>query len=345
MMRWTIIVWPLLAGACSNFESIEDACKDNVPGDRDAAPGAVQAFARLSCYRRFAGLNQARLNPAISRAVQNHVNYLENNVTAKDLTDPTVVIQLEESGRVGYTGDTPRERFDAEGYETDYQSIQTWSVFAGFPLDAPPRDFIDREIHDPLFRDALLAPGWRAGSWARGVLDLDPDQVDPKEGGYAFGYLEALLFLPSGQKAFNPVSYPVDGQDAVPTEWVNPYFIPPEYDIAQPEPFDEMPAVTGYPVSFTFGSDEVSGGDNPLDVQLKRSIFLGPDGIEVAHLVVFPKTYLGGDNTSTLALVPVDPLSPDTTYTVEVDVSWISREQLVKEISFTTASTAGPGYP
>lgn len=329
MIRWTIAL-PVLAGACTSFENLEDACKDNVPGADGAAPGAEAAFARLTCYRRYVGLSQARLNPAISEAVQNHVEYLERNVSVSELA--YVETQREEQGRAGFTGQYPTDRFDLVGFDTDNGSVQTWSVFAGFPANENPARFIDEFIHDPLFRDPLLAPGWRAGSWSRGVLEPD----------YEFGYLEAALFLPSQQNAFSPVSWPVDGQTGVATEWVNYYAL--LSDIRNtPPPFDELGAVIGYPITFTFGSDRGGGtGQNPLDIQVRDSILLGPNGAELDHSVVFPGNYFGGTNLSTIAIMPTEPLLPGAEYTVEVDVSWVSRERLIRQITFRTADVAGP---
>ncbi|MEN0063976.1 MAG: hypothetical protein AAGA48_17615 [Myxococcota bacterium] len=340
MIRWTL-AWPLLiVGACSNFENLEDACKDDVPGARDAPAGAVAVFQRLTCYRRYAGLSEARLSPAISEAVVNHVNYLQLNISAEELFTKPIDLQFEERSRPGYTGPYPLERFDLAGFDTETSSVQTWSVFAGMAEDAPPAQFVDREIHDPLFRDPMLAPGWRAGSFARGELDSEVEGA----AGYPFGYLEAALFLPSGQNAFQPVVWPVDGEVDVPTSWFNRW--PAKQ--ASPQPFDELARVVGYPVSFTFGSDETSFNfaSNPLDVQMRSSRFTGPDG-DVLHVALFPGSYFGGVNTSTLALIPVEPLQPGTTYEVEVDVSWVSRDRLTMTTSFTTAgepTTAGSEF-
>lgn len=332
-MRWTI-AWPLLLTACASYDSIEEACKEKVPGAEDAPDGALAVFQRLTCYRRYAGLGQARLSPPISRAVANHVFYLNQNVTTYDLA--TVPALSEESGQAGYTGATPIDRFELEGFTSENQSIQTWSVFAYFTPEQAPREYIDSLIHDPLFRDALLAPGWRAGSWSRGeLLDELP-----------FGYLEAALYLPSQQNAYSPVSYPVDGQVNVPTEWENPYAYLNNYqNVTVPPPFDRLDEIVGYPVTFTFGSAETSGSfnANPLQVQLRSSSFVGPSG-PVEHAVIFPGTYFGGVNMSTLALVPLQPLEPNATYTVDIDVAWISRDRMTRQYTFTTSSVAGPGF-
>lgn len=328
MIRWTVAL-PLLAGGCSNFESIADACKDSVAGDRDAPPGGVEVFERLSCYRRYAGLGAARMSPAISDAVSAHVAYLEFNIASDEIFKYD--LQLEERSRPGYTGETPIDRFDAAGFETDDTSIQSWSVFAGLSTEEPVTAFIDREIHDPLFRDPFLAPGWQAGSFSVGLLDPT----------LTFGYLEAALFLPSQQNAFDPVTWPVDDQTGVPTEWINPWPIVE----ASPPPFDVLPSLTGYPITLTFGSDETAFdlADNPLDVQMRRSRVTGPNG-DVEHAILFPGPYFGGVNTSTLGLIPLDPLEPGALYEVEVEVSWVSRDDFTKTFSFRTRNDPGTGF-
>ncbi|MEO0605145.1 MAG: hypothetical protein AAF211_27190 [Myxococcota bacterium] len=332
MKRWMIALPMLLAGACTEFESIEEACKGSVPGNRDASDEAIRVFERLGCYRRYAGLGQARLSPPISRAVQNHIGYLEENVSFEDWwINQTESVFIEQQGRVGFTGAQAVDRFDFEGYETDNQSIQTWSVIALFQDNQqPPETYIDNQIHHPLYRDALFAPGWQAGSYAEGTL----------EPSFRFGYLEAALFLPSGQKAFKPVSYPIQDQTGVPVAWNNCVTRDGiSFGIDPGVPFDELDITTGYPVSFTFGSDDTTGGRNPLDIQVQRTRFVGPEG-DVPHGVVLPGTYpTFGPNTSTVSLVPFDPLLPSTEYFVEIDVSWISRQNLTQALTFTTRAS------
>ncbi len=326
----------LVAGACSNFENLEDACKDNVPGDKDATPEAVTVFQRLGCYRRYVGLGQARLSPPISRAVQNHIRYLENNVSFEEWwVTQTESVFTEQPGRVGFTGAQAADRMDAEGFETDDAAIQTWSVIALTEPGQPSETYIDNQLHHPLYRDALLAPGWRGGSYAEGVLAPD----------FRFGYLEAALFLPSGQKAFQPVTYPVQDQTGVPTAWNNCVTRDGiELQEDPGEPFDKLATTTGYPVSFIFGSDDSLGGSNPLDIQVKEARFLrNADGMPVEHEVVLPRLYpTFGPNTSTVTLVPIDPLEQNTEYFVELDVSWISRDGLVTSMTFSTGDQVDP---
>ena len=333
-MRLSMALPMVFAAACSDFETVEEACKDNVPGDRDATDAAVRVYQRLGCYRRYAGLGTARLAPQISRAVQNHIRYLELNVSFDEWwVSQTESVFTEQPNRVGFTGANAVDRFDFEGFESD-GDIQVWSVMALTEGGQPSETYIDNQIHHPLYRDALLAPGWRAGSYAEGTLEPN----------FRFGYLEAALFLPSGQRAFKPLTYPVQGQRNVPPAWNNCVTQDGISLGTDPgEPFNVLGITTGYPVSFIFGSDDVTGGNNPLDIQVKDARFLGPDG-PVPYEVALPKNYpTFGPNSSSVALIPVDPLQPDTEYYVEIDVTWISRESsLVSSLTFTTGNQTEP---
>lgn len=293
----------VVAAGCSSFEDVEEACKDGLPGDSYGSDEADAFFQRLDCYRRFAGVERPRIDQAISESVVSHTSYLsQNGIGAPDWAS-------ESSSFPGYTGDTVFDRLESAGYPLDVASTLVWQVAMPADPSQPRANMVDLLIHDPHYRDPLFAPGWLGGGYAEGT--------DLYEG---FAYSIWTLALPSASHSSKPVLWPVKDAEDVPISWLG----------------------GGYPITMTFGSSLIGGNpDNPLDVLLHSATITSEDGTILEHVAELPgyNPYFGSNN-STIMLFPLQPLQPDTLYTVEANVSWISYPEGNKTIdwSFVTGS-------
>jgi hypothetical protein len=314
-MRASLLPVVLVAGC--GADSIEDGCKNHIAGQAGSTAEEVAIFSRITCYRKYVGLDQARIVTNITEAAEAHAYYLEQNQT---LTNDPYNWPYEYPGGVGFTGEDSFARLDASQYfvETTAQAF-VWEVLILVEDDFSYEALVDDYMIDPFFRDAFLAPSWEGGGYGEGT--------DPTWG--RFGYMNIVLYFPSGSRTTRPVVYPQDGQTDVPTTWVRTF-----EDAAM-----DLPVETGMPITFTVGSARITSGINPLEVNVKHSSIRGPSG-ELEHQVLLPGYYGGGVNWSTAILVPVQPLEPDTTYDVEVELSWIDQNSRKEELSFTTGDGA-----
>jgi hypothetical protein len=315
-MNRTVILLPLLAACGRSFESVEEACKDNVHGDRDASPEAVGVVQRISCYRKYVGLDRGNLDPRVTEAVESHGYYLSEN--------PDQIYagwNLETAGAPGFSGADALARLEASEYHVPEGSQAfIWEVLGYVEPDVPVAAQVDLGMHDPFARDVYLSPSWDAAGYTEfSALDA------------TLSYMNIVLYYPSGARSGNPVTYPIDGQANVPTTWENAYA---SYDPL----LASIPPRAGYPITFTCGSSRVVAGDNPLSVGVTSSVITGPDG-PVEHEVFLPGTYLFGADNSTAILVPREPYEPGASYTVEVSLAWLDHDKDLS-LTFTTGSDA-----
>ena len=314
MTRTSLLLLLPLGIGCRSFETVDDACKGSIRGERHGSAEANDFFGRVTCYRRLAGLPQANIRKEVSEAAEAHAAYLAQNGIGPDWPNETI-------GLPGFTGQTSFDRIEAAGFPVDVAATFLWEVLVPTDVDVPRGEVVDGYMHDPLVRDVLLAPGWLGGGYA---------ELDAPDGRWA--YFHAVLSLPSNANANRPIVYPADGQLDVPIS-------------VSGGGLTGAAPLTGYPITLTFGSTSSDPNlPNPLGVTVIASVITGPSG-PVAHTVYLPATYDGwGRNYSTAILLPTDPLEPNATYTVGAEVSWVSDPSKKLEWTFTTGeapATAG----
>src|SRR5689334_2783202 len=93
----------LLAG-CPSYENVDEACKDHGRGQSNATDAAIDVVQRVSCYRKYAGVDRGNLNKKVTDAVEAHAFYLSEN----GVGDSTW--QFETSGETGFSGTDSYER-------------------------------------------------------------------------------------------------------------------------------------------------------------------------------------------------------------------------------------------
>jgi uncharacterized protein YkwD len=277
--------------------SVEEACGTDDYGYDTPSDDASSGLERTNCYRNLMGLDPTILEPHLDAAAQAHADFMHLH----DTLGHTESEELE-----GYTGDHVWDRMDAAGYPRD--SGQLWSevVSRGFT----PAEAIDNWMNTVYHREALTLATW-----------------------YGCGFGQAGEYSSMAQVMAYPdlvrraVVYPVDGQIDVPTTFNS--------NSETPDPAPDHWYV-GSPVTVTVVDTDVSGSDhNIYQLQLEAAQLLGPDDTEVEVLVLSPVD--DSDLGSMVALVPVTPLVPDTTYRAELTVTWTGQTETVTT-EFTTAS-------
>lgn len=305
-----------LTACFPDYPSIEAACPKSVGGEEKAPVETVPFLRRLSCFRRYVNLEDSWISGDVQEAAAAHANYLELNGVldpASEGFDPGVDWLLETVGRPGFTGADPFERLAASG-AAGFDSFGTWHVLVRRDTLATPRT-VDDLVTNPWFRDALFQPLWRGAG-----LGL----VDTSNGGYA--YMDIMYTTPPVARVQWPIVFPKDGMLGVPTSY-RPWDYPDDPTAVSP--------LTGFPITITVGSWEPGFGDNPYALTLQTATFTGPSG-ELAFVQGGPGNYGWGSNQATLVIVPVEPLDPFTTYTLDATISWSSLQGKQVTTTFTT---------
>lgn len=314
----TLLVCLLVAlcGCRPHFDTVEEACHDRVPGQGRATAQAIEVVKRANCYRRVARMARGSVDYRVSAAAASHAQYIQENGIPLETS-----ALREEPGEPGFTGELPPDRVAAQGYDLgdNYDDdIGYWEGVFERADSFNPGSIADGWMESPYSRQAVLQPSW-------------------KDAGYGVSTTWAVLTIifdyPAPEHMFRPVVYPADGQIDVPSEvrWiaVNDGVVPPS-------------ARVGYPITVTVGSDDGGSGledDNPYELLLLHAEISGPDGL-IDHYELVPEG-VPFDFPFSVAIIPRDPLEPNTTYTASFEIGW--NAQLNKDVvtTFTTAPDSG----
>jgi uncharacterized protein YkwD len=307
-MRYQYLFFALAVCGCRpEFATVDEACHDHVPGQARESEVAIDAIHRVNCYRRVARMARGSVDYRMSAAAEAHARYVEANGVPGDFT-------TEEPGQPNFSGATPFDRIEAQDYDLGEGYAQSIGFWEGvFYRQEDPATHADEWMEDPYSRQGVLQPAWKDAGYGISAT---------------YAVLDILYDFPTSIHIVNPVLYPADGQEDVPTEvvwWVEDGVVP-------------LNRTVGFPVTITVGSDVADSDlyhDNPFDLILLDSTIEGPDG-EVSHYVLVPESTPYA-LLFTVALIPRDPLEPDTEYTATARVNWNAGS--AKEVT-TTFSTA-----
>jgi hypothetical protein len=306
-----------LAGCAPNFESLDEACLDVLPGERHLQVPSV-LLDRITCYRRFVGLAPGKITRGAQRAAASHASYLEiNDIVDEDVSSEELF--NEDPNLAGFTGITVWDRLeDAGAIDTESTvGIGIWNVFLSDVTEVDP----DEHLADPYFRDVAFQPLWIGAGYA---------ELDTVLGDTA-GYMNMTYAFPPGRRIYNPVVYPKDGQTEVPLAWV-PYGHASDPMSAQ--------TIVGYPITITVGSDTVTGGTNPFELRVLSATLTGGRQGSIPLIEVLPGSYPWGQMQATVILAPVVPLFPDVEFTLEAEIEWNIHKRKIST-TFTTRSDDG----
>jgi hypothetical protein len=175
-MRSTLLV--LLVSGCS-YETIEDACRETVPGDRWAGNTPTTLFQRVNCHRRFVGLAAGKITKFTQAATDAHANYLEVNGVLDPESENFAVtlddIFVEEVGLPGFTGATIFDRLAAQNaFDAADLNIGTWDVILGEVAE----DEVDDLLYDPWLRDVFFQPLWYSSPVSTGADAVSSGSYD-----------------------------------------------------------------------------------------------------------------------------------------------------------------------
>jgi hypothetical protein len=296
--------------ACSTPLSVEDAC----PAPRDPPFDTVSAdeaavFDRLSCYRAVAGLPMARFDRKVQEASSNHAKYVQDNALRADQ-----ILDLQETPFFeSFTGATVLERSEAVGYTYDPENFALWDfVTIDCFRDGVAR--VDYFFQDPGSREIYLQSDWLDAGYVQGTAAVPGLAYD-----FSWSYLTLWYSVPRLQTVGNPVIWPVDGQQDVPTA--------APADILDPANPDDV----GPAISIVFGEDSETGfteaGSDPYAARWVFAALHDEDGVAVQLDRLEP-----GDEaqvTFSLAAVPRKPLRADTEYTFDAVVEALGERHTI----------------
>ncbi len=300
-----------VAGCRPEFTSVEEACQDSAPGSTKASDNAIAAVIRGNCYRRLVGEAAAPVDDEYSAASRAHARYVDQNGFLRTESSG----ESESAENPGFTGETSPDRLRAQGYDAldqDSGIVFYWTL--ELPSVGTVANEVDVWMDHWITRQVVLQPGVFDSGYGRS--------------GEASVY-ENLSEFPSDDRVDKPFVYPMDGQSNVPFSIVNNFAteIVPEA------------AVVGYPVTITVSSAALGSDafdENPYGLVLLEQQILDPDNNLVPAYEIQPGTTVLPFPTS-IALVPREPLAPNTEYRVFARVSWADGIKNV-EATFTTGT-------
>ena len=275
------------------------------------APSAESrlALAYLNAARVAAGLPAFGLDPALSAAASAHAAYLA--------VDHFADAHVEQPDRIAFTGAQPGDRAGYFGYYETTGEVVAYEPGAERAISGWLASLYHRlSLVDPDNR--LLGYAGASGERLANVLNCGP--AWPLGGG---GGTTAGVGSPGGASLAR-VCYPYPGQTGVPTSWAGR---------ERPDPLRLYPGTQG-PLGYTVTLGFPDAGD-PV---LSAATLTAASGGTVAVMVFDPAHDDCLAGTGTVALIPRQPLEPNTVYTARF-VGSVGASAFDETWSFTT----GPG--
>lgn len=277
-----------LSGLPTDTGTVDSACTTaDGAGDPAASQAQVDGLWRLNCHRRLADLPEVRLDPALSGAAQAHADYMfATGQYAHGESDTT---------HPGWTGETAQQRAAAAGYDLDTVESRLAEVI-GFRTDGADAAFaVDNWINTVYHREPLLVPELlHVGVGEAGIYNV------------------MELVSPWSDPATEFAFYPARGQSDVPTSF--------DSDTESPDPIAQA-GIVGPPITVSVLSDGWANDTDPyvLVVDAARSSVRTTSGDEIPLVILEPRDdpWL----VRMVALVPLEPLEPGTTYEVRVGLT------------------------
>ncbi len=302
MARWTMIAWIGLAG-CSpyRFETLEDACPDQLAGESQLEPGTAGMLTRFACYRRFEGLQMPRITAGAQDAAVAHAHYIEVNGIL-DPESPHFAQTLgevfnEQPGLPGYTGRDSIDRL------IHFEALDQTASFGLWDVVMPDggAGVADVNVSNPYTRAVVFQPVWYAVGYA--VFKTPVAKA---------AYFSAVYANPPAAHINKPIVYPRDGQTGIPASFAT-------YG-DEADPMSVVP-ITGFPITVTVGAYESNGSNNPFDMHPVSATLTGEEG-EIQLIVVPPGLYPWGPMIGTIAYAPYEQLIPGHTYEFDATIRW-----------------------
>ncbi len=282
--------------------TVDAACgQADGAGDPLASQAQVDGLWRLNCHRRLAGVPEVQLAPALNQAAQAHSDYM--------LATGEYDHREEDSSQPSWTGGTALERATAASYSLSTVDSQLAEVIGFRTSNANATFAVDNWINTVYHREPLLVPQ---------LLDVGV--------GEAGIYNVMELVAPWSADTTKLALYPARGQSDVPVSF--------DSDTETPDPVEEA-GLVGPPVTVSVLSDGWASNADPYDLEIdtSRTSIRATSGVEIPFVVLEP----GSDPwlMRMVALVPLQPLDPSTTYEVRVTLS-VNGELVEQSWAFAT---------
>jgi len=185
MMHRFALAATLAMTACGpNFDTIDEACHERVPGAQHGTDEAEDTLSRINCHRRVAGISRLRLHPNIQEAAVDQARSGE----LRSLDQLTQVLREQ-----NYAFSQAR-------------SFALWSMLAGAPAELSPAARVDQIMAEPYLRQVLLQPSSRHAGAAQ-----DGDLLS----------MVLTYDYPPRERSFRTIVYPADGQLDAPATWLS----------------------------------------------------------------------------------------------------------------------------
>jgi hypothetical protein len=316
-MKWFWLT--LLFHGCADYATIDEACPNKVVGGNQVSSEVAQeGLLRVGCYRQFLGMKPGEHNASLQEVVEGHVGYVETHA------QPLTQIHLQVADEDGFTGRDINERLDGvaldlrsleEGVEREY-----WDIHA-LVGQGRIKPVIDTWMDVPMIRGVLLHPGWIGAGLE--MVDYALPSLEGPDVSMTYTNLVVAVDSPSPRGVPGPIVYPRDGQRGV----------PPSQRIEDPNDA-YCGERLGYPMSVLVVVDGEL--DSTLDLVVEGAALHGPDGA-VALEQRGGQDY-GGDwakISNHLVFLPLEPLQPQETYTLEAAIGWGTEEAQIS-VTFET---------
>ncbi len=195
----------------------------------------------------------------------------------------------------GYTGEWVWDRAERAGYDWPANTLMSEVVSVGYG----PSGAVDGWVNSVYHRIPFVTPD---------IREVGFGQQDR--------YSSMAFVSDFTTDAPQAVIYPVDGQIDVPLRFNS--------DEEYPDPAPDQGYV-GPPITVTVSASGAPGSDtNPYVLVLREASLVGPDGA-LDFIELTPDNDASMFNT--IALVPTEPLQPETEYEVEIQVTWNDGEE------------------
>ncbi len=297
---------------------------DSLPGED---PEDRVAKDCINVLRTRIGLAGLRFDPGLSLSAHRHAALIAGDLTADAHT--------EDSLSPSFTGETALDRANYFGYYLSTQEVVNWLDHAEDSVDAWMATLYHRL---PLIDGDWTIIGYGHAAAARpasvSVLSRVPKcPVAPSLETSQEALFESLGYPPGyvpPARLSDAIAWPYPGQVGVPTSWPG---------LEHPDPLRFRPDATG-PVGYTVTCTFLEAPDH---LSLSSATLTGPDGVPVECLTFSPETdeWLA-DAKDTVALLPLRPLAPNTTYKAEF-TGLVDQGEGERAFDHEWSFTTGPG--
>ena len=355
-------------GCLEDFFNVDEAChpEGRIPGVRwiEGDNPTVEGMNRINCHRRLSGLGLASINRQVQEVVDQQVNFVTGT--------PDVELLFGDRREIDWFNQTGRilSRLDNAGYVFfDASAVQVWeSLYWQYVRTDNPghtgADAVDELVRDFEIRENILRRSWLDGGYREITLGADwlnnggaceaafagqfqcVNGSVPDDAQIRLHYLVAIARAPGLERTTRPFTYPRNEMLNVPLFSLSRNI--DELAIANSPLGVPPPVRLGFPITIygnTQSSDTIRINDQNwygLRVDARLDRVDGAGLTEIPTETVFPGDSANDQLPSaffireSVALFPLEPLEPNTTYQFRSDVDTYSGFYNV-DITFTTA--------